>query len=166
MRFGMSDELHDSLVGHTSHLDDFFAEFSWAFLNFAGKHHLQVDKYWHDMPSWRFSFRHPKGGAASLEVFREQETQVSVVAYWWMDDYDQGTRNGRTYRSELLTVDSAEMADLIEETLRKLVSWPLNHLDRCKYRTGRMWKRGFTKEQFELQVDNYPSLKPYSVQGM
>lgn len=161
----MSDELHDSFVEHTSHLDDFFAQFSWAFLNFVAKHHLQVDKYWHDLPSWRFSFRHPKGGAACIEIFREGETQVRVIAYWWMDDYDQGTRSGRTYRSEILTVDSAEMAELLEETLHKLVSWPLNSWTDVSTGLGESWKRSFTKEQFELEVDSYPNLKPYSVQG-
>lgn len=162
----MSDELHEPLVEHTSHWDDFFAQFSWAFLNFVARHNFQVDKYWHDMPSWRFSFRHPKGGAACIEVFREGEKQVSVLAYWWMDDYEQGTRSGRTYRSEILTVDSTEMADLLEETLRKTVSWPVNSWTDVSTGLGESWKRSFTKEQFELQVDNYPGLKPNSVQGM
>lgn len=136
----MSDEPTRSLVERTSDLDDFFAQFSWAFLNFVTKHHLQVDKYWHDFPSWRFSFRHPKVGAACIEDFREQETQVSIAAYWWMDDYDQGTRSGRTYQSEILTVDSTRMAELLEETLRELVSLPLNSLDRC---TGRIMEESF-----------------------
>lgn len=83
-----------------------------------------------------------------------------------MDDYDQGTRNGRTYRSEIRTLDSTEMADVLEETLRKTVSWPLNSWTDVSTGLGESWKRSFTKEQFELQVDNYPNLKPYSVEGM
>lgn len=162
----MSGQLHESFVKDIPLLDNFFSQFSWAFLNFAAKHHLQVDNYWHDFPSWRFSFKHPKGGAACIEVFREGETQVSVYAHWWMDDYEQGTRSGRTYQSEILTVDPSEMADLLEETLTKTVSWPLNSWSDVTTGLGDSWKRIFTKEQFERQVDNYPSLKPFSVQGM
>jgi predicted MPP superfamily phosphohydrolase len=156
----MSGELHEYLNKDTSQLDKFFSQFSWAFLNFAAKHHLQVDNYWHDFPSWRFSFKHPKEGAACIEVFREGEAQVSVYAYWWMDDYEKGTRNGRTHQSEILSVDAIEMSDLLEETLTRTVSWPLNSWTDVTTGLGDVWKRTFTKEQFEDQVDNYPNLKP------
>lgn len=162
----MSDQPHGSFVKDIPLLDDFFSRFSMAFLNFAAEHHLRVDKYWHDFPSWRFSFRHPKGGVACIEVFREAKTKLSVYAYWWMDDYDQGTRSGRTYRSEILSVESIKLEDLLEETLTTVVAWPLNSWTDTARGLGDSWKRNFTREQFELQVNDYPSLKPYSVQGM
>jgi len=110
----MSPDLRGSSIEDTSHLNSFFSQFSWAFLNFAAEHHLRVDKYWHDFPSWQFSFRHPKGGAACIEVFREGDTELSVSGYWWIDDHDQGTRHSRTYKSEVFTVDDIEMPDLLE----------------------------------------------------
>jgi hypothetical protein len=137
-----------------------------VFLNFAAEHHLRVDKYWNDFPSWRFSFRHPKGGVACIEVFREGETNLSLSAYWWVDDYDRGTRSSRVYRSEVLIGDSIKLEGLLEETLTTVVAWPLDSWTDVNTGLGDSWKRTFTKEQFERQVHDYPSLKPYSVQGM
>jgi len=162
----MSSDPHNSLIKDTSPLDDFFSQFSWAFLNFAAQHHLRVDKYWHDFPSWRFSFRHPKGGAACIEVFREGDTELSVSGYWWIDDYDQGTRHSRTYKSEVFTVDDIEMPDLLEVILTTIVGWLLDSWTDVNRDLGDSWKKCFTKEQFELELDNYPCLKPYSVDGV
>ena len=146
--------------------DKFFSPLSWTLLNFAAAHHLRVDKYWHHFPSFRFDFRHPKGGVAAIEVFREGETTLSVYAYWWMDDYDQGIRSGRRYQSEILTLDSIKLEDLLEETLTTVVAWPRDSWTDITSGLGDSWKRHFTKEQFELQINDYPKLKPYSVQGM
>jgi len=159
----MSSDPHNSLIKDTSPLDDFFSQFSWAFLNFAAQHHLRVDKYWHDFPSWRFSFRHPKGGAACIEVFREGEKQLSISGYWWMDDYDLGKRSGRIYRSETLTVDAVKMADLLQVTLIKIVGWLPDSWTDVNTELGDSWRKNFTKEQFEREVDDYPRLKPYSI---
>lgn len=159
----MSGDPHESLSEDTSHLDDFFSQFSWAFLNFAAEHHLRIDKYWHDFPSFRFSFRHPKGGAACIEVFRESENQLSVFGYWWMDNYDQGTRSGKRYQSETLTVDVIDIAELLEVTLTTIVGWPLDSWTDVNSELGDSWKKSFTREQFESEVENYPSLKPYSL---
>jgi hypothetical protein len=141
-------------------LDNFFSQFAWAFLNFAAEHHLRIDKYWHNFPSWRFSFRHPKGGAACIEVLKEGGTHLSVLAYWWLDNYDQGTRSSRRYQSETFTADSIKMAELLEETLTTIVTWPIDSWTEVTAGLGDSWKRSFTKEQFENQVDDYPRLKP------
>lgn len=57
----MPDKLQDSLIKDL-HLDNFFSQFSWAFLNFAAEHHLRVDKYWHDFPPGGLVFGIPKEG--------------------------------------------------------------------------------------------------------
>ena len=166
MYVAMSGEIHDSLNKETAMLDNFFSPFSWTLLNFAAAHHLRVDKYWHNFPSFRFDFRHPKGGLAAVEVFREGETSLSIYGYWWIDDYDQGTRNGRRYRSEILPLDSIKLEDLLEETLTTVVAWPLGSWTDIATGLGDSWKRSFTKEQFELLVYDYPKLKPFLVEGM
>jgi hypothetical protein len=162
----MSGDLHSSLIKDTSHFDNFFSQFSCAFLNFAAEHYLRVDKYWHGFPSWRFSFQHPKGGAACIQVFMEGEKQLSIFGYWWMDDYDQGRRRGRKYQSDTLTVDAIKMADLLEVTLITIVGWPLDSWTDVNTELGDSWKKSFTKEQFEFEVDNYPHLKPYSFEDV
>jgi hypothetical protein len=58
------------------------------------------------------------------------------------------------------------MEDLLEEILTTVVAWPLNSLTDVTTGLGDSWKRIFTKEQFELQVYDYPKLKPFSVEGM
>lgn len=149
----------DSSVNANSEWDDFFRKFSWAFLNFAAKHHVVVDKYWHDLPCWRFSFRHPKGGLGCIGGFREAENQIKVFGYWWLDDFDEGTRNSRRHESESSEVESSVMLDLLEEVLDRLVSWPLNSWTEIARGLGKSWKEHFSKEKFEQQISNYPVLK-------
>ena len=83
-----------------------------------------------------------------------------------MDDYDQGIRSGRTYRSETLTVEANKLADLLEVTLSTIVDWPLDSWTDVNTEFGDSWKRNFTREEFELESENYPRLKPYSVKGL
>ena len=136
-------------MADVSHSDTVFSQFSWAFLNFAADHHAKIDKHWHGFDSWRFSFRHSKGGAACIEVFREVETGISVSAYWW-DDYANGTRSATVFRSETRTVDSFEMSNLLEQTLREVVAWPVNSWTNVTEGWDYSWKKDFTKEHFEL----------------
>ena len=58
------------------------------------------------------------------------------------------------------------MADLLEETLTTIVAWPLDSWTDVTTGLGDSWNKSFTKEQFELQVNDYPTLKPYSVRGI
>jgi len=83
-----------------------------------------------------------------------------------MDDYDQGRRSVRKYRSEILTVDAIKLADLLDLTLSTIVDWPLDSWTDVNTEFGDSWKKNFTKEEFELEFDNYPRLKPYSVKGL
>lgn len=80
-----------------------------------------------------------------------------------MDDYDQGRRSIRTYRSGTLTVETIKLADLLEVTLSTIVDLAPRLVDRCKYRIRRFVEESFTEEELELEFDNYPRLKPYSV---
>ena len=132
--------------------------FSWSFLDFAAKHHLLIDKYWHNLPSWRFSFRHPKGGFGGIEVFKEGDEEIKVSGYWWLDDYDKGIRRGRRHESGVLNVNSFVMLDLLEDVLNKLVSWPLDSWTEEAHGLGDSWKKHFCKEEFE-RIYDYPNLK-------
>jgi hypothetical protein len=159
----MHDNINSQFPNDTTQWDQFFMRFSWAFLNFAAAHHLRVDKYWHDFPSWRFSFKHPKGGLACIEVFKEGENQVSVLAYWWLDDYEQGTRSSRKHESETFDVESMDMAGLLNESLNTLLSWQRDSWTEVTTGLGESWKKAFSKEQFTIQMEEYPVLSPYSV---
>jgi hypothetical protein len=155
----MSDDSHTHSGGDGSSLDHFFSRFSKAFSSFSARHHLRVDKYWHDFPSWRFSFKHPKGGVGCIEVFREGEAQISVYKYWWLDNYEQGTRFSKRRESGILDVDTARMADLLSEALQEITSWPLDSWTETVTGFGPSWTKHFSKEQFKALSDNYPALE-------
>ena len=142
-----------------SSLDQFFSRFSEAFLLFPDTHHLKVEKYWHAFSSWRFRFKHPKGGVAAIEVFRESEGQISVYCFWWLDDYDQGTRFSRSSNSSLLDIENIQMAEFLEEALREIISWPLDSWTETGTGFGPSWKQHFSKEAFVALSDDFPVLK-------
>jgi hypothetical protein len=75
-------------------LEAFFSEISDVLKKFAEDFNLKIDQYWHQMPSWRFSFKHPKDGIACIEVMKESVTAIKIYSYWWIDDFEmvQGIR--------------------------------------------------------------------------
>jgi hypothetical protein len=58
-----------------------------------------------------------------------------------------------------------KLADLLELMLSTIVDWPLDSWTDVNTEFGDSWKRNFTREEFELEFENYPRLKPYSVKG-
>jgi hypothetical protein len=59
--------------------------------DFAESHALLVERYKRGFAMWTFLFRHPKGGAASLQlsitVSRETgEPLATIFPHWWRDD--------------------------------------------------------------------------------
>jgi hypothetical protein len=142
----------------TEDWDQFFSQFAWDFLNFAADHNLRVEKYWHGLPCWRFSFKHPKGGLSYIEVFREGQNEISISGYWWLDSYDEGKRFTRKQQSEILVLDALRMSDLLRATLDVVVAWPLDSWSSVATGFGDSWNRSFTKEQFLRLSDDYPQL--------
>jgi hypothetical protein len=137
----------------------FFANLTDCFERFAEKHNMKVDKYWHEFPSWRFTFKHPKGGLACIEVMKEEKAEFKVYGYWWLDNYNKGTRSSRKYESKILQIERADMRDLLEDTLEKIISWPLDSWTEVGTGFGLHWAKTFTEEQFGRLSDTYPTLK-------
>src|ERR1044072_1612090 len=88
----MSDKRVTSVQGFYDEQGKFFKKFIPLFESFAEKHNLMIKKYWYDWASWRFNFKHPKGGVACIEVMREDGDMIGIYGYWWLDIYDEGTR--------------------------------------------------------------------------
>ncbi len=139
-------------------LDGFFEPLTNLLLDFAAKYRMRIDKYWHGCPSWRFGFRHPKGGLACIEVFREGENQSSIYGYWWKDDYDQGVRFLLTRKTDTFELDLNKMANSLEETLDNLIAAPVNSWTDKAQGFGEHWQRTFTKDEFEQLENDYPVL--------
>src|SRR5215467_15982703 len=49
---------------------EFFDKISGTLSDFASRHNLAVVEYYHESPSWSFRFQHPKGGGATVNVER------------------------------------------------------------------------------------------------
>lgn len=154
----MSNDVTPQLPGRAD-LESFFSRFSDDFSEFATKHNLEIKKYWHEFPSWRFNFRHPQGGVACIEIMKESENELKVYGYWWLDDYDKGTRYAKRYESEVLNVKDVSVPNLLESILRQIVSWPINSWTEIGTGFQSEWARAFTKEQFMKLRDQYPIVK-------
>ena len=59
--------------------------------DFAESHGLLVERYKRGFPMWTFMFRHPKGGAASMQLSiavskDTREPLATIFPHWWQDD--------------------------------------------------------------------------------
>ncbi len=72
--------------------DRFFGPLAGELHDFADRHELKLEKYYHEASVWSFLFRHPLGGVAKIDVSKESEDTIKLWKYWWQDDYDQGIR--------------------------------------------------------------------------
>ena len=104
-------------------LESFFARIADILNAFAAKHNLMIDRYYHDSPSWRFAFRHPKGGVATVDVMREPNDSIKLYSYWWIDVYDKFTRFTRMQEGATWKIGQGDLALLLEEQLRTVLSW-------------------------------------------
>lgn len=73
-------------------LDRFFGVIAPVIEAFVQRHHLRLQKYYHESSSWDLLFRHPQGGIAKIEVQREPGETLGIAAIWWYDDFDASTR--------------------------------------------------------------------------
>lgn len=79
--------------------------FEWlapVLMEFAGKHSLSIDRYKRGFPVWEFYCRHPRGGAASLQLGLAEsrdtgEIGAIVQPHWWMDFEDEHRRMASTF---------------------------------------------------------------------
>jgi hypothetical protein len=79
--------------------------FEWLapmLMEFAGKHSLSVDRYKRGFPVWEFYCRHPRGGAASLQLALAEsrdtgEIGAIVQPHWWIDFENEQRRMASTF---------------------------------------------------------------------
>ena len=107
------------------------------------------------MPSWRFSFKHPKGGIGCIEVMKESATEIKIYSYWWIDDFENATRYSRSSETNVLTLGDVELRNLLQDALTLLLSWPLNAWTEITTGYAQAWS-GYTKEDFSKFEGAYP----------
>ncbi len=136
-------------------LEEFFSGVSDVLTKFAEDFNLKIDQYWHQMPSWRFSFRHPKGGVACLEVMKESATDIKIYSYWWIDDFERATRYSRSTETKVFRLGDVELRNLLQDALTLLLSWPLNAWTEITTGYAQAWSC-YTREDFSKFESAYP----------
>ena len=139
-------------------LESFFSEIAGVLNRFASSHNLMLDKYYHQSHSWRFNFRHPKGGVASIDVMKESDDSIKIYLYWWVDDYDKFTRFARTDETPAYEVGSIDLAQVLEERLRTVLSWEPGTWTQVAMGYEQFWKPQGEK-WLQKDVERYPMPK-------
>ena len=137
-------------------LESFFSTIAGDLNEFASRHNLSLEKYWHQFPSWRFNFRHPKGGVASIEVMKEGDS-VRIYSYWWLDNYDEFTRYEKRDESEMVEKSKVNL-DFLESKFRGIISWELGEWTQVATGHEDYWKP-HGREYIEKDVERYPQPK-------
>jgi hypothetical protein len=140
-------------------LDEFFRTIAEVLTQFAQRHNLKLQKYYHESPSWSFTFRHPKGGVAKIEVARESANTLHLSSSWWYDNYDNATRFARKTISQSLPRTPKVLDSELEKTLSLITSWQFGEWDES-HGGNDSWKTNWTKQQFELLLEQYPIPRP------
>jgi hypothetical protein len=138
-------------------LEAFFEPLAEVLTAFAQRHNVKLQKYYHQAPSWDFTFRHPQSGVGKIDVHRYSDDSVFLISYWWYDDYDLLTRFGKRVKHEPIPADAPRLSIALESSLRLVVSWQFGQWD-DQYGGFDSWKQGCTKEQFEALSNDYPVL--------
>lgn len=104
-----------------------FARLTPELADFAESHALLVERYKRGFPMWTFLFRHPKGGAASLQlsinVSRESgEPVATILPHWWQDDETESRRKlGELSVLRDVSPDAALLRSALERALADLL---------------------------------------------
>lgn len=135
--------------------EKFFCQFSKNLEDFAERHNLLIDKYWHQFYSWRFSFKHPKGGIAALELFKENGLLMQIYSYWWIDDYEKFTRFARRSQSKYFEAEIEIILQNLEENFFEILSWKTGEWTDLTKEFKGIWNK-YSKEEFYKLNDKYP----------
>jgi hypothetical protein len=97
-------------------------------LGFAERHSLRVERYRRGFPIWSFTFRHPKGGAASIQFAitspRETgEVGATVQPHWWVDNEVERRRLAADFLAlHLVSLDELSVSEALEYELAKVLT--------------------------------------------
>ena len=145
----------DFHVNEEPKLEAFFSPIADILIEFAQRRNLRMEKYYHQSPSWDFTFKHPQGGVGKIEASRETDTSLSLHCIWWHDDYDRVTRSLKRLKGEPLLREPQALRDALEKSLKTILSWQFGQWD-DEYGGYHDWKSHWTKAQFDSQMDLYP----------
>lgn len=139
-------------------LESFFEPAANVLTEFGKNHNLALVKYYHQIPSWRFNFRHPQGGVASLDIMRELSDSIKIFLYWWFDDYDTFSRSIKSDETGLYRLSDIDIGRILEEQLAEILSWERGDWTEVVSGYERFWKpQG--RDFIERDIERYPEPK-------
>jgi hypothetical protein len=144
---------------HFAELERFFAPIAPAIVEFAKRHNLLLEKYYHEAPMWSLGFAHPAGGQARLDVARRKDERLSVSATWWVDDYDTFTRSVRTNDAVAVAASEQALVAELEKLLGELLVWRPGAWTQVATGYKSIWGKTWTKAEFEKMAERWPRPK-------
>lgn len=135
-------------------VEEFFSTINDVLTRFGHEFNLTIDRYWHRLPSWRFTFKHPNGGLGCIEVMKTGESEIKIYSYWWLDDFDKGTRYSRHMESETYRLQDLQLYNLLGTELKLLVTWRPGDWTNISRGFEEAWS-SYKKEDFLSFNDSY-----------
>ena len=139
-------------------LEAFFAPFANTCEQFAERHNVKIERYYHEFPVWSFLFRHPAGGIGKIDLVRKTDNTINLYRYWWCDDYDAATRSIKNEETQPILVTDANVDEMLETSLSAILNWKYGDWDGV-YDGYESWHKHWTKKQFMALDNDYPTLK-------
>ena len=133
----------------------FFERIAPQLNEFAAKHGLAIDKYYHNTADWTFRFAHPLGSNAQIQVIKEGESCVCLAWGWYKDDYDSFTRFAKHEAVNGVSITPETLAPALENALKTTLSWRDGQWTIVATGYQNIWGQ-YTKKEFERMKATYP----------
>jgi hypothetical protein len=97
-------------------------------MTFAERHSLSIERYKRGFPIWEFSCRHPRGGAASVQLGLAKARDsgsvgATVQPHWWVDMHDERRRVAASFPAlRLVSLNEVEIREALEHELAKVLA--------------------------------------------
>ena len=128
---------------------NFFEPMKLELMRFCGDANLELQKYPHAHPSWRFVFRHPRTGAAFLEIRRKDRVVAHISAKWDYWDIDNKIVRRTTSEVHAVNINDGSIRPLLINLLKRCMDWDEKEPGE-KIDTSKQWP---SSEVVELRKD-------------
>jgi hypothetical protein len=146
----------DDFVNKLPELNLFFSRIEPTITAMAKDHNLEISKYYHEGSSWDLCFSHPKGGAAKIQIVKEDNIndRAAIFGCWWLDDYDSFSRSIKNLNKHIVSVAPEQLRQVLEESLTEILSWELGEWTSVHSDYQVIWGKN-TKQDFERMGPKY-----------
>jgi hypothetical protein len=134
----------------------FFAPLAVTISVFASSRNLQIQKYYHDSPTWDLCFAHPIGGYGKVHLTRTDPETLQLSAAVWVDEFEQFTRYIRRAGPRPVERDSEVLMNALTQMLDDVLSWPFDAHFVAHQGYERHWG-AMKKQEFLASEPAYPS---------